>query len=63
MRDKSYDSLIGETQIFVYDININMLNVGKWRALERGKSLILYSVSNKMSRDVVHLFSEEEIFV
>ncbi|KAL8509698.1 hypothetical protein ACS0TY_016784 [Phlomoides rotata] len=44
VRDKSYDSLIGETQIFVYDINTNMLNVGKKRAKERGleayKSLV-----------------------
>jgi len=31
------DTLEAETQIYVCDINPNMLNVGKQRALEKGK--------------------------
>jgi ubiquinone/menaquinone biosynthesis C-methylase UbiE len=37
MQDVLEDNLHEETQIFVCDINPNMLNVGKKRALERGK--------------------------
>ncbi|GER51619.1 ubiquinone/menaquinone biosynthesisC-methyltransferase UbiE [Striga asiatica] len=44
MRDIHDDNLLEETQIFVCDINPNMLNVGKKRAQERGlgddKSLV-----------------------
>lgn len=36
LRDISEDNLQGETQIYVCDINPNMLNVGKKRAQERG---------------------------
>lgn len=37
LRDVLEDTLEEETQIYVCDINRNMLNVGKQRALERGK--------------------------
>lgn len=37
MQDVLEDNLHEETRIFVCDINPNMLNVGKKRALERGK--------------------------
>lgn len=37
MQDVLEDNLHEETEIFVCDINPNMLNVGKKRALERGK--------------------------
>ncbi|GFQ01682.1 2-methoxy-6-polyprenyl-1 4-benzoquinol methylase mitochondrial [Phtheirospermum japonicum] len=44
MRDIHDDNVLDETQIFVCDINSNMLNVGKKRAQERGfgndKSLV-----------------------
>lgn len=36
MQDVSEDVLQEETQIYVCDINPNMLNVGKKRAMERG---------------------------
>ncbi|KAH9617620.1 hypothetical protein KSS87_006083 [Heliosperma pusillum] len=36
LRDESEDHLHEETKIYVCDINPNMLNVGKKRALERG---------------------------
>lgn len=38
MRDNHDDNILEETQIYVCDINPNMLNVGKQRAQERGKS-------------------------
>lgn len=37
MQDVREDDLQEETQIYVCDINPNMLNVGKNRAIERGK--------------------------
>lgn len=37
LRDIFEDSLKAETQIYVCDINPNMLNVGKQRAFEKGK--------------------------
>lgn len=36
LQDMSEDNLQEETQIYVCDINPNMLNVGKMRAQERG---------------------------
>lgn len=38
-QDVLEDDLQEDTQIYVCDINPNMLNVGKKRALERGKNL------------------------
>lgn len=37
LQDVLEDDLQEETRIYVCDINPNMLNVGKKRALERGK--------------------------
>lgn len=37
MQDVLEDDLQEETKVYVSDINPNMLNVGKKRALERGK--------------------------
>ncbi|CAN1168324.1 2-methoxy-6-polyprenyl-1,4-benzoquinol methylase, mitochondrial [Linum perenne] len=42
IQDPSNENLLEETEIYVCDINANMLNVGKKRAIERGemKSLV-----------------------
>lgn len=39
MQDVSEDDFLEEGRIYVCDINTNMLNVGKKRALERGKNI------------------------
>lgn len=40
MQDVLEDDLQEETKIYVCDINPNMLNVGKKRALERGQIML-----------------------
>ena len=45
MQDVSGDPLLEETKIYVCDINPNMLDVGKKRALERGEVYYLKHLS------------------
>lgn len=45
MQDVREDDLQEQTQIYVCDINPHMLNVGKKRAIERGK----YTISMELS--------------
>lgn len=64
MRDIHDDNLLEETQIFVCDINPNMLSVGKKRAQERGKAILyfLYSTYRKWNLISLVIFSKYEVY-